>query len=318
MRPVSDAANRTVVLGAAAFDAFYYANCCGRPYARTADWLTEFGRIADRIVSDFRPARVMDAGCAIGLLVETLRDRGVEAWGVDISDHAMAQVPSAVAPFCRVGSIADSFGERFDLITCIEVVEHMPPPEADRSIANLCAHADVVLFSSSPVDYREPTHVNVHPPEHWAELFARHGFVRDADYDASYVTPWAGCFRRTTQPMHRIVRDLERAAWLSKVGEREARAYATDVQARASHAEAEVKDVRAAMDREVASLRQTLAQAEAGRVAAETSRGQAERALDEARAALRAARAELEAARATIHNMEQSLFWKLRRVLGRK
>ena len=253
---------RAPLVGARAFDAFYYANCCGKPYERNAEWLAEFGRIADRIVADVKPARVMDAGCAIGLLVEALRARGVDAWGVDISDHAIGRVHESARAFCRTGSITEPFDGRYDLIACVEVVEHMPPAEAERAIANLCAHTADVLFSSSPLDHREPTHVNVHPPEHWAEIFARHGFFRDVDHDASYLTPWAARFRKSGDPVPRVVRNLERQAWASRVAERDARSYAAEVQARAAHAEAEVAEVRSAMDREVAHLRQLLATSE--------------------------------------------------------
>ena len=247
------------MVGPSSFDAFYYSHCCGKPYERNTAWLEEFGCLADRIVADMHPGRVLDAGCAIGLLVEVLRDRGVQTWGVDISSFAIGQVYATAGPYCREGSIAEPFGERFDLITCIEVVEHMPPAEAERAIANMCAHADDILFSSSPMDYREPTHINVHPPEHWAELFARHGFLRDVDYDASFVTPWAARFRMTDAPVHRIVRDLERRAWASRLAEHDARAYAIDVQGRLAHATTEVADVRAAMDREVALARASAA-----------------------------------------------------------
>src|SRR5688500_7735012 len=109
-----------------AFDEYYYANCCGRPYARDDHWLTFFGRIADRIVADIAPRRVLDAGCAMGLLVETLRARGVDAVGLDISSYAIDRVHESVKPFCRQGSIAEPLDGRFDLIVCIEVLEHMP------------------------------------------------------------------------------------------------------------------------------------------------------------------------------------------------
>jgi SAM-dependent methyltransferase len=255
------------------FDAFYYANCCGRPYTRDEEWLAHFGRLADRLIADFMPQRVLDAGCATGLLVEGLRARGVDAWGVDISEHAIDQAAEAIKAFCRVGSIAVPFGSRYDLITCIEVVEHMPAAEADLAIANLCAHATEIVFSSSPEDYREPTHVNVHPPEHWAEAFARHGFVRDVDYDASYIAPWAMRLRRTSAPLHRVIRDYERRAWLHQKAEREARAYAADVQARLAHVQAEVAEVRQAMDREVSHLRELLGASEARRVEVEAALG---------------------------------------------
>ena len=271
------------------FDAFYYSHCCGKPYERNAEWLAEFGRLADRIVADIRPRRVLDAGCAIGLLVETLRDRGVQAWGVDISSFAIAHAHETVKPYCREGSVADPFDQRFDLITCVEVVEHMPSADADRAIVNFCAHTDDVLFSSSPTDYREPTHINVHPPEYWAEIFARHGFIRDVDYDASFLTPWAARFRRSAAPINRVVRDLERQAWTSRVAEHEARAYATEVQARLAQAEAEVADVRAAMDREVATLRRVVAEAEARATQAEAEVADVRAAMDREVATLRQA-----------------------------
>ena len=59
------------------FDAGYYATDCGRPYQRRSEWWLEFfGAIADRIISDIAPTTVLDAGCAMGFLVEALRARG--------------------------------------------------------------------------------------------------------------------------------------------------------------------------------------------------------------------------------------------------
>ena len=49
-------------------------------------------------------------------------------------------------------------------------------------MANLCPHTADVLFSSTPFDYDEATHLNVQPPDYWAALFARHGFYRDVDF----------------------------------------------------------------------------------------------------------------------------------------
>jgi SAM-dependent methyltransferase len=198
----------------APFDEYYYAHGCGSPYQRNEEWLHFFGMVADRIVSDIRPGLVLDAGCALGFLVETLRTRGVEAWGVDISEHAILNVYEPIRPFCRVGSISEAFPQRYDLIVSIEVLEHMQRADAEQAIANFCRHTDDVLFSSTPFDYKEATHFNVQSPEAWAEAFARHGFYRDVDFDASFLTPWAVRFRRRSEPRSRLVRDYERKFWL--------------------------------------------------------------------------------------------------------
>lgn len=196
------------------YDAHYFAHGCGRPYQRDDEWLAFFGNIADRIVTDVQPATVLDAGCAMGFLVEALRERGVEAWGVDISEYAIEKVHSNVAEYCWRGSVTEPLPQDYDLIVCLEVLEHMPAEQAEQAVANFCRYSNDVLFSSTPFDYKEVTHFNVHPPEYWGELFARHGFYRDIDFDASFITPWATRFRHNEQPIHRIVREYERRFWL--------------------------------------------------------------------------------------------------------
>jgi len=268
------------LVGDSAFGAYYYANCCGRPYGRTDDWLAAFGRIADAVVRDIAPGRVLDAGCAVGLLVETLRDRGVEAWGVDVSSHAIANLHEKVRPYCRHGSIADEFDDTYDLIVCVEVVEHMTPTAAEAAIANVCRHADDVLFSSSPHDYREPTHVNVQPPEHWAELFARHGFFRDVDFDASFVTPWAARYRHRNEPVHKLVRAYERRYWHLLAAAQDARAYSIEQQAQIEGLQGQLAELR--------------------------------RSLDEQHGAVSALQEALAQSRDRVYHMERSLFWKAR------
>ncbi|MGB9631937.1 MAG: methyltransferase domain-containing protein [Chloroflexaceae bacterium] len=195
------------------FNQHYFRTGCGIPYQRDEHWTAFFGAIAKEIVHRISPRSVFDAGCALGLLVEQLRLLGVDAEGVDISEFAIANAPEFVRPFVRVASVTEPLERRYDLIVCIEVLEHMPPPEAEAAIANLTSYSDDILFSSSPLDFKEATHFNVHPIEHWAELFAHHGFVRDVDFDTSFITPWAMRLRRKAEPLPRIVRDYERRYW---------------------------------------------------------------------------------------------------------
>lgn len=276
-------------VGDATFDAHYFAHCCGAPYQRDEHWTRFFDTIASHIVSGIQPQRVLDAGCALGLLVEALRARGVDAEGIDLSSHAIANVFDPIKPFCRHGSIADEFPARYDLIVSIEVLEHMPARDGEAAVANMCRHTDDVLFSSTPLDYREPSHVNVQQPEHWAELFARQGFYRDVDFDASFITPWAVRFRRSAEPLPRIVRNYERRFWALNLERNETRSFSADVQRRL----AETLERLSSAEGELERVRQELA-----RAGQELARVEQERAH----------------ARSTIEHMERSLFWKLRRV----
>ena len=201
------------------YDEHYFAHGLGRPYVRDEYWLGFFGVIADRIASDIGPTTVLDAGCALGFLVEALRNRGIEAYGFDISEFAIANVHPSVKPYCWVASATEPLSRRYDLIVSVEVLEHLARDDAERAVANLCAHTDDVLFSSSPEDFREATHVNVQPPEYWASLFARHSFFRDTEIEP-FVTPWSVRFRRMAEPINRVVAGYERRLWRL---EREAR-----------------------------------------------------------------------------------------------
>jgi len=229
------------------FDEFYYRHCCGEPYARTPEWLARFDALAAHIIARFQPASVLDAGCAIGLLVETLRARGVDAEGIDLSVHAISQVPAPLQPFCRCASVTAPLARRYDLIVCIEVLEHMNAADGEIAIANFCAHTDDVLFSSSPHDNREPTHVNVQPAEYWAEIFARYGLVRDLEFDGGFLAPWVVRFRRTGDPMARVVRAYERQHWDLVRKANEARAYSIEVQAQWAASERQADEARAAI-----------------------------------------------------------------------
>ncbi len=187
----------------ALFNAEYYATSCGEPYQHNDIWLTFFGQVADHIKADIKPCTVLDAGCAMGFLVESLRVRGIEAFGIDISEYAIQNVHPDFRAYCQVGSILDPFPHpRYDLIVCIEVLEHLLPEQTEPAIANLCCYSNDILFSSTPDDTKEATHFNVQPPGYWAERFARHGFYPDANFDASFITPWAVRFVRKIQYTH--------------------------------------------------------------------------------------------------------------------
>jgi glycosyltransferase involved in cell wall biosynthesis len=235
----------------ARYDEEYYESHCGVPYRRgTGGWEAFFGGIADAIVDRFGPRTVLDAGCAIGFLVEALRARGVDAEGIDISEYAISQVPAALRPYVRVAPITEELAHDYDLITCIEVLEHVSEEEAAAAVANFARHTQRVLFSSTPDDDKEPTHVNVRPPEYWSELFARSGLFHDPTIDASFVTPHAMVYR---------CEEVGRFAGMVESLVRSERASHTAEQARLA---AEVARLRLDLELQVRALRGSLAIAE--------------------------------------------------------
>lgn len=227
---------------------YYYAHSCGADTPCRRDepaWVQFFGYLAERVVQELAPGSVLDAGCSIGMLVEALRDRGVDAWGFDFSEYAISQVREDIRPYCWLGSITKPLERDYDLITCIEVLEHLPPHEVEAAIANLSAHTNLLLFSSTPDDYREPTHLNVQPPDYWAGLFARHNFYRELDFDTSFISQHAVLFRKQHGIPVDVIRGYERRCYQLTVENRELRAnYLASTDAVASQT-AEIQSLKA-------------------------------------------------------------------------
>lgn len=263
------------------YDAYYFEHGLGSPYRRGAgDWEAFFGQVADFIIAEYAPRTVLDAGCAIGFLVEALRERGVDARGFDISEYAISQVPEELMPYCTLGSVTDEIEGTYDLITCIEVLEHVPPDVAEQAIENFARHTDRILFSSTPDDVDEPTHVNVKQPENWVAAFAEQGFLPRPTASALELSPQAIMFERR-EPLpsedlgayeavrYELARDLRQA--------NEAR-----VEAQSERDETTARAID--LEQQLAAERQGRARVVAGARAAEATAAELQDAIDELRA----------------------------------
>jgi 2-polyprenyl-3-methyl-5-hydroxy-6-metoxy-1,4-benzoquinol methylase len=189
-----------LVHGPLIFDEEYYRLHLGpEPYDRSnVGMLNFFSGIADEIIRSLQPRTVLDAGCAMGFLVEAFWDRGVAASGVDISEYAISRVRRDIQPYCRAASLTEPIPDKYDLVVCIEVLEHMPPAETLQAMDRLTAVTDTILFSSTSTDFEESTHVNVRQPIWWVDQFLQRGFAPDLTFDAGFVTPKAMLLRRSS------------------------------------------------------------------------------------------------------------------------
>lgn len=96
------------------------------------------GAIADMVIRTLRPEKVLDAGCAGGLLVRELRNRGVEAYGFDHCPDLGRIAVDEIATYLRQGSVTKiPFGPKdgFDTLLCIDVFEHVPEDRVPEMVA---------------------------------------------------------------------------------------------------------------------------------------------------------------------------------------
>lgn len=100
---------------------------------------------------------VLDVGCGGGILAESMAQRGARVTGIDLSDQALKvaqlhSLESGVSVDYRHTS-AETFAREqaanFDVVTCMELLEHVPDPASTvRACAALAKAGSHVFFST--------------------------------------------------------------------------------------------------------------------------------------------------------------------------
>jgi len=112
----------------------------------------------DKHADGLKNKRVIDVGCGGGILAESMALRGAETLGID-----MGEAPLAVAELHALESgvenlqyqkktvedIAQEQPASFDVVTCMEMLEHVPDPSSIiRSCMELAKPGGSVFFST--------------------------------------------------------------------------------------------------------------------------------------------------------------------------
>jgi 2-polyprenyl-6-hydroxyphenyl methylase / 3-demethylubiquinone-9 3-methyltransferase len=88
--------------------------------------------------------QVLDVGCGGGILSESMARRGAQVTGIDLADKSLqvAQLHALEAGVIieyrcvAVEALAEEKPQSFDIVTCMEMLEHVPDP---ASIVRACA-----------------------------------------------------------------------------------------------------------------------------------------------------------------------------------
>ncbi len=119
-------------------------------YDRTSSHANEAAYLVWR---HLRPRRALDVGCALGLVVQALREVGVEAWGVDLSRYAVTHGPSDVRRFLTQGDLLRGLpfpSGSFEVVTCLETLEHLRPEDIDAALAELARVSSRYVLATIP------------------------------------------------------------------------------------------------------------------------------------------------------------------------
>jgi len=138
--------------------------------------------VCTAISNVLKPKSVIDVGCAIGDYVQYWESvLGVKAHGIEGSPYA---APYFVSDKVIVADVRKEIVRIWaDLVTCLEVLEHIEIEYIDNFLSNMIPMSDRFLVSAAPPGQGGHYHVNCQPREYWVKKMKDLGFC----YDESIV-----------------------------------------------------------------------------------------------------------------------------------
>lgn len=122
-----------------------------RPEGNAAEGRRNFAVEARAISLIAGVKTVFDVGCAKGFLVKALRDLGVDACGIDVSEYAIENAAPSVRPYLRRISIQElEFTEPYDLVHVNGVLVYLTLREIQGALRQFHQIARVGLMVEQP------------------------------------------------------------------------------------------------------------------------------------------------------------------------
>jgi len=121
---------------------------------------------------------VLDVGCGNGLWLSIMNKeyaihdlQGIDGeWAKEHQlDKNIFMAHDLTKPF--------ELNRKFDLVSSIEVAEHLPEACAISFIDSLCKHGNIILFSAAIPEQAGSNHINCQYPSWWAKLFDANGYA---------------------------------------------------------------------------------------------------------------------------------------------
>lgn len=158
--------------------------------------MSSANEIVPLFLSYFKPKTVLDIGCGLGSWLKIFEENQCEVFGID-GDYVETKDLVIESDKFKTYDLNLKYNlhKKFDLVTSLEVAEHILPENAKTFIESMCLHGDVILFSAAIPGQEGTLHYNEQYNDYWIDIFAQNGyqcvdFLRHKIWNNNKISWW--------------------------------------------------------------------------------------------------------------------------------
>ena len=124
-------------------------------YARFRELYRQIFQERLEAISRFKQSgRILEVGCAYGLLLDFFREHGWEAYGIEISSESASYARDVLGLEVQVGPLESGRfpADFFDVILMLDVIEHLPDLRSAFKVVRQALKPDGILVAQVPFE----------------------------------------------------------------------------------------------------------------------------------------------------------------------
>lgn len=102
-----------------------------------------------------RRAKILDVGCSLGFFLDEARKRGLETWGVEISDYPATFAQNKLKLNVFKGALKKAKFKQnfFDVVTIFQTIEHFPNPrESLEEVGRILKSGGLLVITTPDIE----------------------------------------------------------------------------------------------------------------------------------------------------------------------
>jgi 2-polyprenyl-3-methyl-5-hydroxy-6-metoxy-1,4-benzoquinol methylase len=124
----------------------------------------------------------LDIGCGPGIYVDSLRDHGISACGIDIDDRVHGK------EHLKYQSLFGITTETAHTVLCMEVAEHVDAAQEDLLVEKVASTvSNTLIWTAAAIGQGGIGHINCKNKQDWADKLTAAGLTRNHNKEAELI-----------------------------------------------------------------------------------------------------------------------------------